>query len=907
MKKRIIILSVFVCLGIGGFFVWNNFLQKTKRNAVDVISAEALFVFETEEPVLAWNRMVSQTFWKSVSEIPSLKNAEYNLLVLDSLAGKSGILQKNLKGNQLTVSLHPIGKGEFDFLYVLAYQSPESFYLLEQIEKKIKGEGKINSRNYSGINIKELKSQRGSISLTYAKVDNLLILSFTSFLVEDAIRHSQNEGLLVFSEYYEELFKASPQAKGLGLIRIGSDGLSGIINGISADNDNSTILNNRLNKFSANLQMDFAEENIFLDGVLFLNGKKDINLQNLKSPAINSFKNLISTRTATYFQYQIEDPFLLFSGFESDFPFNSIVMGDIETGLIQKSFAKYLTGHIALLNLEKLPNQPQDKILLLKTENPNVQMELLKKFGFGENQDTDISRFSDIHQGKDIYMIRVEEFPAHLFNGSFIGFGSTYFTAIEDVIVIANSSKAIKLFLDEWKSGKNWSQSVNYENIIPKLENESGFSMVLDVQKVWETLEEAASSGWKSFFQRFGQELKTFDMIFLKTIHKGNEMRIQIEISHKQKNLVPSSEHISLIENTTVPFPNHLIFGPVGIRNFNDNSIEFVVQDEVNRLYLLTNEGEEVFSYDLDGPIISEVFQLDFYKNGKLQLLFATKEKIYGIDRMGQLLPDFPLTLSRENIAGLNLLDYEGDRNYRIFASTEKGDLFLYDKYGTALEGWNPKPIGTPLAVKPAHHRVAGLGDRMIALGNKGNIHFFNRRGEAVPGSPVQIKGELRSDYVLLERGTAKETQLVTVTKDGEVVMVNLLGEITFRNQLFRPDRESRFYLIKDQLESRYLFVVHEYNKITVLDSEYNEVFSKPIMSEELRFQYFSFGSERDILVVVDPTQEFIFLYGLDGELLNPIPINGNEKVEIEYSESQNEYTIYAIGSNGFSVYKLPM
>jgi hypothetical protein len=321
----------------------------------------------------------------------------------------------------------------------------------------------------------------------------------------------------------------------------------------------------------------------------------------------------------------------------------------------------------------------------------------------------------------------------------------------------------------------------------------------------------------------------------------------------------------------------------------------------------LTNEGEEVFSYDLEGPIISEVFQFDFYKNGKLQLLFATKEKIYGIDRMGLPLPDFPLTLSGENIAGLNLLDYEGDRNYRIFASSEKGDLYLFDKYGMVLEGWNPKLIGTPLAVKPAHHRVAGIGDRMIALGNEGNIHFFNRRGEAEPGSPVQIKRELGSDYVLLERGTAKETQLVTVTKDGEVVMVNLLGEITFRNQLFRPDRESRFYLIKDRQEGRYLFVVHEYNKITVLDSDYKEVFSKSIMSKELLFQYFSFGSDRDILVVVDPTQEFIFLYGLDGELLNPIPINGNNKVEIEFSESQNEYTIYAIGSNGFAAYKLPL
>jgi hypothetical protein len=145
------------------------------------------------------------------------------------------------------------------------------------------------------------------------------------------------------------------------------------------------------------------------------------------------------------------------------------------------------------------------------------------------------------------------------------------------------------------------------------------------------------------------------------------------------------------------------------------------------------------------------------------------------------------------------------------------------------------------------------------------------------------------------------------VTKAGEVLMVNLLGEITFRSQLLRPDLESRFYLIKDQKEGRYLFVVHEYGKITVLNSDYQEVFSKDLKAVDLQFQYFSFGSGKDILVVVDPTQEFIFLFGLDGELLNPIPINGSNKVEIEFSENQNEYTIYAIGSNGFAAYKLPL
>jgi hypothetical protein len=885
--------------------VWKNIFKEKKLNAVEVISAEALFVFETQEPVLAWNQLVSQPFWKSVSGIPSLKNAENNLLFLDSLAGRSGILQKNLKGNQLAISLYPTGKEEFDFLYVLAYKNPESFYLLEEIEKKIQSKGKITSRNYSEITIKELKTNGNGMTLTYAKIDNLLALSFTSFLVEDAIRHSQNDGLSVFSEQYEELFKELPTSKGLGVLRIGGSGLSGIAKVITPEKNNFSVLHQGKTKLSANFQIDFKEEKVSLDGTMFFDGKKNPSLKSIPTSSISYFKNLIPSRTAIYFQYQLEDPFALFSGFESDFPFNSTVIGDIETRLIKNGFAKYLTGHIALLNMEKISNEAQDKILLLRTENPNVQLELLKKFGLGENQQIDISQLSDIHQGIEIFVIGTEEFPAHLFNGNFVGFGDTYFTIIEEIIVMANSSKAMKLFIEDWKKGKNWGKSANQEDIIRKLEEESGFSFALDGPKFWDTIEESSSPGWKSFFQRYKQELKTYDKMYLKTFEEGNDAKIHIEISHKQTDLGPSDVDISLIENVSIAFENRLVFGPVGIRNFNDNSVEFIVQDEMNRIFLLTNEGEEVFSSDLDGPIISEIFQFDFYKNGKLQLLFATKEKIYAIDRTGQPLVDFPLTYQNETFTHLNLLDYEGNRNYRIFASTQKGNLILYDQFGELLEGWDPKPIGSPLAVKPAHHRVAGIGDRMLALGMKGNIHFFNRRGEEEAGSPVQVKGELGSDYVLLERGTSKETQLVTVTKEGEVVMVNLLGEITFRNQLLRPDRESRFYLIKDQEEGRYLFVVHEYNKITVLDADYKEVFSKPIMSEDLQFQYYTFGQDKSIFVVVDKVQEFVYLYDFEGRLINPVPITGSQKVDVTYFPSQNEYLIYAISGKEFKRFSL--
>jgi hypothetical protein len=907
LKKRILILSALLCLGVGALLVWKYVIQKTKKNAEEVISSEALLVFETVDPVLAWNQLVSQSFWQSISQIPVLQNAENNLLYLDSLAGRSGILQKQLSGNQLAISLHATGKEEFDFLYVFAFKNLDDFSLLTDIEDKFKQSGTITTRNYSGIQIRELKTNKSGITLTYALIDNLLAVSFTSFLVEDAIRHAQNNDLITFGEFYSELYDEISHPEGIGILRIGSQGVSGIVERIASGEKNAFIEDFGKNNLSANLQMAFKQDSIIFDGNIFFEGRNKLSLQHINSPSINYFSELIPNRTATYFQYQLEDPFEVFTAFNSEFQFNDLIIGDIDAKLKQKGFQKYLTGHMAFLSLEKIANEPQDKILLLNTENPNVQLELLKRFGIGENQEVDAATLIDVHQGKEIFIIDTEEFPAHLFNGHFKGFGDSYITLIEGVIVMANSSKAVKLFIDDWKRGRTWGKTQDKKHLIQKLKSPSGFVLVFDIKRFWTNIEERSAPGWKSFFQRYGNEIKSFEKMVLQAEQSGSETKIQIKISHQELLSGISDAFVSLTENVSVPFDTKLVYGPHTIQNYIDNSIEVMLQDEDNRLFLLTAEGETVFSTELDGQIVSEVFQFDYYKNGKLQLVFATENKIYGIDRIGTALPGFPLLLPDESISHLNLLDYENDRSYRFFVGTQKGNLYLLDKFGEVLEGWNPKSIGSQLAIKPAHHRVAGIGDRMVVMESKGNIHFFNRRGEPEAGSPVQIRGELGSEYVLLERGTAKETQLVTVTKNGEVIKVNLLGEVTFRNQLLRPDRESQFYLVKDQKDGSYLFVIHEYNKITVLDADFKEIFSKSMRSEKLLFQYFSFGSEKNILVIVDPVQEFVFLYDLNGKPLNPIPISGSNKIQIEYSESNNECTIYAIGAGGFSTYILPM
>jgi len=908
VSKKKLIPVLLIIIGVAGavYFIFKGDLFRSSKNGLGLISSEAIFVFETKEPVMVWNQLVSQPIWERLIDLPSLSQAQNQIMALDSILGRDGKLEKALKGNQFVVSIHPVGREEFDLLITISLKSSSDLDFITELEKNLPPLSQINRRSYSDVIIKEFQSLDLERNLSYTIINNVFVASYTSFLVEDAIRHSQNNNLPNFRSAYKHLIDAAPSSKGLGIFRFSSEGLAKLIKGISRESGLTMVNSFSRSGISANLELKFSDQKILLDGIAYFKDGKEIDFKVNSSENMKSFQDFVSNRTAVLNKYNLNNLEQLTKIEDPGFQFKSTLRGDIEKGLKERGFLDNLRGDLAYLLFEVINNETQDKVLLLHTDQVVQQITLLKEFYQGPDETIPPDLPSDFYSQNEIFLISSEEFPAHIFGGKFLGFPDTYITSIGDLLVFANSSKAMKLFIDDINNDNTWGKSLQQKKLLDGISPTAGYNFLINIPRFWNSIIQVSSPNWQGFFQKYAPQIKSIDLISLNVKESDKENLVSIELGY---NLSPikSIQDVVLNENKHVQFENRLIYGPVSVQNFVDRSFEFVVQDENKNVHLFTSEGELVFAYNVDSPIVSSIFQVDFYKNGKLQLLFATEQQVYIIDRLGNLVPGYPVSFPGERLTHLNLVDYNNTKDYRFFVGTEDGNLILLDKTAKALEGWDPKKINGPLAVRPAHHRIAGVGDRMIALSSRGELYFFNRRGEPELGSPIRLGNGLMSDYILLERGSAKESRLVTVTKEGEVVQVNLQGELTFRNQLLRPDRESKFYLIKDQKEDRYLFVVHEYNKVTIMDTEFNPLFTIDIFSESLDFQFFSYGSDKNIFVIIDKDQEFIYLYNLEGTLLNTRPVSGDQKIELKYSGSQNEYTVYAISGNRFSEYKLPL
>ena len=62
-----------------------------------------------------------------------------------------------------------------------------------------------------------------------------------------------------------------------------------------------------------------------------------------------------------------------------------------------------------------------------------------------------------------------------------------------------------------------------------------------------------------------------------------------------------------------------LATNPKWIRNHRNKTMDIVVQDENNVLYLFSNTGDLFWKKQLSGPVIGEIEQVDLYKNRRLQ------------------------------------------------------------------------------------------------------------------------------------------------------------------------------------------------------------------------------------------------------------------------------------------------
>lgn len=344
---------------------------------------------------------------------------------------------------------------------------------------------------------------------------------------------------------------------------------------------------------------------------------------------------------------------------------------------------------------------------------------------------------------------------------------------------------------------------------------------------------------------------------------------------------------------------------PLCVETHKPESTLMLIQDAGHQLYLIKPNGELIWKKRLDGPLIPEVLLVDMYKNKKWQYLCATPSSLYVLDYTGNEVDPFPRPiLAKGKATGVNIIDYDKDKNYRMLVTDEGGNIYLKDAQYRPLPGWNPNPLKTAFVAPPMHVRVTK--DYFIALQDVGMLHVMNRRGQPYTGFPINI-GEVVHNPPMIHKGQqAANTHIIVLTETGKLKTYTLQGTLKSNIQLTTRNQTDKFTLVPSAIDKEaYVILQQSINKLIVLNAAGVVLFEKPCEADQMVIgQYYNHGSY-PLYVITKVDQEKTYIYDQQGRLIHPPLPNSGYPVELFWTAPGQQLKIYTTFGNQIAKYQI--
>ncbi len=374
---------------------------------------------------------------------------------------------------------------------------------------------------------------------------------------------------------------------------------------------------------------------------------------------------------------------------------------------------------------------------------------------------------------------------------------------------------------------------------------------------------------------------------------KGENTLINIDTAQ-----VSTTDSLSDSSNTAIAlvYANNsaLVSAPKMIKSGGASQNQFLLFDSKNTVFLVDAKGKMEWRFNLEGKLISEIFEVDVFKNKNIQYLFATDKKIYCIDKLGKIVEHFPIALpNRAAVHSLNVIDYDGSKTYRIAATSGK-NVYLFDTKGAALEGWNPATLTSNAVGKVQHFRNQNT-DYLLVKEENGQINMLQRRANIHVGFPLKQTFKLSSvDATFIKGSNADNAFISLVMQDGTTKTYSLSGKSKTTKKLPVSDIKSKVYL--EQKNGICTYAASSSTKTYVFDADLTQIFSHASAPKTLLgFQSYLLAGKKIYVFHYQHMTEIVSDKGL--VLLTNIPTQ--ENVVLQYSSTTKKVDVFYNTQNG--------
>jgi hypothetical protein len=541
------------------------------------------------------------------------------------------------------------------------------------------------------------------------------------------------------------------------------------------------------------------------------------------------------------------------------------------TGLSPDSTKDIWQGEMAWVVMEGVPLNEYVIILAIRDKNSIIAHPDMGIF-FRE-----IS--SDNSDSIQIYQCNLPGFLSTITFGM-INSDPGYFTFIDHYLVAANELNAINRYLDKFQLGQNYNDNPSHKLIQDQLPADPNMNWHISIPVLLEILMNDAETLEIAGEIQQKENLSNFGHITLQMMPSPGPMVFSnLLIQHDPGYIVGNP----MIWETELRA--EIIRGPYKVFNHNDRSPEIIVQDAENHLYLIGITGEILWDLELSGPILSDIYQVDIFKNNRYQYLFNTRNYLHLIDRNGNYVRGYPMRLPAPASAGIAVFDYDRNKNYRIIFPAENRRIYNYNLARRPVSGWEYK-LSLSIVDAPVQHIRMDGKDFLFVIDRQGNLEILNRRGISRINPRQQFKV---NPATRVYAGTiANDPHFMVAAEKGALNLIRLDGSMI----QFSPDTFSINYqfVYSDFLDTKEMEMIYlDKNVLSVYNISDRLIFSIPIPNSEDSKPVVLDIKERGIFIgIVDQENQLVFITDNKGRVVYPFPVQGNKEFYFEQDKENN-------------------
>jgi len=899
-----------VFLGLVAVYLLKKFERITPVEVLQAVPEDAILYAEgIDFEYLSESFFLENRIWIDFVNTTGRNRLDSILTLGLAHVNSNSSLQDLLFKEGMHLSLHLVGKNEIVPLVYLMYSGSHSDNEFEQlILDFLEENAMVNERKYETETIYDFSGRPGMVpeKFSLSFVNGICLVSPSSMLVESSIRTlhgdtdlSEQEGLQIIRETAGRYVQANIYINYQQLMRL----FYPFVDESAWDHLD---LFSRLASWGE-LDLDVKEDAIVLNGMSHAEEGEPLFMSAFgeQAPVKMEIQEMMPSGTSYFLHMGISDA----SQFRDQITvyLDDLGMGPqmaMELDRLRAEYgidplddlAKILDDELAWFAIEGETEDPGDEILAIETRSRSETIDVVINWieQYLQANSFDMESYLNVYQLDNQTSYNIYQLPDHFFKDLPPGrLFNNYFTIYENYLLFGPSIEILSRVIYQNVLQKTLVSDPVYKEMSDYLANRSNLTFFFRPFAFLDYRQGLLNSSTLATLEAMEIFVRRIPGMVVQYTTEGDLYYQNVSFKYtsqiKEKALTVWE---SLLDSVACIKPELVI-------NHNTSEKEIFVQDAARNIYLINSTGRILWKQPLDGLIMGDICQVDFYKNGKLQYLFNTREKIHLIDRNGNYVERYPVSLRAPATNSLSLFDYDNNQNYRLFIAGEDRKVYVYDIEGNIVTGWRFNTSESVVEGEIQHFRINDLD--YIVFTDRNRTYFLDRRGRErfrvqeqihiSQHNPITLDMNIREEK---PRWISTDTSgnVAAIYQDGSVALLmekGATGEHFFRMQDMDSDGMPEFIFAHD-------------NELDVFQQDGERLFSFKVREKISHMPDIYKFSASDIKIgITDQSRNRIYLLNADGSVYDGFPLEGSTRFSIGYfAGSDSRFNLIVGSANNF-------